>query len=150
MIRIPVGFLAVPWSSFVGVDTYKDLETRQPWVKFTLYRISTPAAADAHFCHCHSDPNLLSLFLSLVGGRKIFHLQTVVLFDNGNVEFPELPVTFSLMLGCVLSWSVILHCLICFGDIGTKLKEWFYTPLLLTHNGCYWGDSGTWYLHGGQ
>lgn len=28
---------------------------------------------------------------------------------------------------------MILRCMVCFGDVGTKPKEWFYIPLLLPH-----------------
>lgn len=33
---------------------------------------------------------------------------------------------------------MILHCIVCFGDIGTKPKEWFNTALLL----CAWDAAG--------
>lgn len=138
----------MPCRVFVGVDTYEDLET--PWIKFTLYSRNPPAVADAHFCRWPSPtPTSFPFSYLLARGSEIFHLQTVVCFGNGSAGFPELPVPFFLVLGCVLSWNMILHCVVCFGDIGTKPKEWFYTPLLLL---CAWdgqGGSGTWYLCGG-
>lgn len=99
-----------------------NLET--PQIKFLLHRSSPPAAADTHICHWRSDHNLLSLFLSLARGSKIFHLQTAVCFSNDSAGFPELPVPLFLILARVLSWNVIPHCIVCFG---TKPKELFST-----------------------
>lgn len=54
-------------------------------------------------------------------------------FGNGSAGLLEFPVPLFVIVGCVLSRNMILRCMVCFGDVGTKPKEWFYIPLLLPH-----------------
>lgn len=123
-------FLAIPYNICEGIGKCEFWDTSN---KAPLHRSSPPAAADTHICHWHSDHNLLSLFLLtflvflLAGQSEIFHLQRAVCSNNGSAGFPELPVPFFLILTWVLSWNVILHCIVSFEDLGIKPRELFFT-----------------------